>query len=466
MGSSRDHEEGLLDHAVWSVVDAPQTRFVSSGDVLVGFQSFGMGPDLLVISGGPSHLELRWHLPRSARFHRALARFCRVTMFDRRGIGVSGPSMAHTFEAEISDVLAVLDAAEVDSAYVYGSLDGGALAVEFVAAHPERVRGLIVESCGLRFVSSSDSPFGFQPDEWKVLADAIEAWSIEQFTEFVAPELTSDPQATEVFARYAAAGAGPERMADLMRRSADVDLRDAAPRVSVPALFLARQDDVMVPPGAVRRLAREVPNARFIELPSASSTSDQRFDALRLEIQYFITGERAADPSQRAIATVVLLDLVDSTTRLGAVGDLEWRRTLDSFESLTGAVVAEYRGRVVKFTGDGLLATFASPTDALDAAAAIRDTAHRLALRFRAGIHAGEVELRDNDISGMVVHVAARVEALADSNEVLLTRTVRDLVADGRFRFGDAGRHQLRGIDGEWQLLRMLEASPTGGTRA
>ena len=437
-------------------MSVPRTQFVRVGGVSIGYQTFGEGPDLLVVSAGPSHLELRWHLPLSASFHRSLGRFCRVTVFDRRGIGVSGATGERfVIEDEVTDVLAVLDAVGAESAFIYGGLDGGSLATLFAAATPGRTRGLIVEESTLRFVSTPDYPFGVSPAELDRLTAAVEAWSIDEFVDFIAPGLRPDEEFREFFARYAASGAGPAGFAAAIRRAGHVDLRDAAPRVAVPALVIAHEGDG-VPVGAVKQLAAAIPGARLVVLPPSPMSSERRWAALAEEIQNFVCGVRTVGNAERMVAAVLFVDIVDSTAHLQTRGDASWHRQLDQLDGLVQATSREFGGRMVNTTGDGALSVFSSPTSAIRAAAEIRAGVHELGLELRAGIHAGEIEVRDGDIAGLVVHVAARVQGIAPPGVVLLTRTVGDLIAGSGVMLVGFGTHELRGIEGQWELLKLV----------
>jgi class 3 adenylate cyclase len=344
-------------------------------------------------------------------------------------------------------VLAVLDAVGTESTFVYGALDGGALATLFAAVSPYRTRGLIVEECALRFVSAPDYPFGVSPAAWDRLVDAVEAWSIDEFIEFwTAPELPKDDEFHEYFARYAAAGAGPAGFAAVLRRAGRVDLRRVAPCIAVPSLVIAREGDAL-PVGAVKRLAEAIPGARFVVLPPSPMSSERRWVALAEEIQYFVSGVRTVINAERMVAAVLFVDIVDSTAHLQTRGDARWHRQLDQLDGIVQATSREFGGAVVKSTGDGAVSVFSSPTSAIRAAAAVREGVRELGMDVRAGIHAGEIEVRGADIAGLVVHVAARVQSLAPRGEVLITRTVGDLVGGSSVALTSFGTHDLRGIE-------------------
>lgn len=439
-----------------AVVERPTTRFVGSGDALIAFQAFGAGPDLVVISAGPSHLELRWHMPASARFYRKLSDFCRVITFDRRGIGLSSRSRPlASFEDQVGDVSAVMDAVGSESAFLYGALDGGALALLFAAAHPDRTLGLIVDSCAPRLLVAPDYEFGFEPEQWERLAAMVEDWSLGEFIRWVAPEADSDEEARDTLIRYAAAGAGPAGLAAVMRLAAGIDLREAASTLRVPTAVLAGQDYTFGRVEAVRSLADRIEGSRFVVLPPSNSI-DERFAAVLDEIQYSIVGSRRVSDSDRILATLLFVDVVGSTERVTELGDAHWRRVLDLHDDAVRRLATEFGGRVIKATGDGALVSFDRPASAIRAALRIQLALREIGLAVRAGIHAGEVERRGDDVAGLCVHIAARVADAAPSGEILVTRTVADLVAGRGMAFEDRGVHRLRGVAGDWQLMTVL----------
>ena len=428
---------------------------MKSGDGRIAFQVFGEGPDIVLIPGGPSHLELRWHLRGSAAYYRQLATFCRVITFDRRGIGMSDRmSASASLEDEVGDVAAVMQAAGSDRAFIHGHMDGGAVAVLFAAARSACSLGLIVESCPPRILAASDYPFGFAPADWERLAAQVEEWSLDEMIRWAAPG--ADAEGRDIFRRYAAAGAGPARLAASMRLAAQIDLREVLPTIDVPSLVLARPGDVFAPVEAVRCLAEEIPGSRFELVLGSDHSVDERFEAVVDEVHRFVTGLPRAPRSDRVLTTLLFVDVVGSTGHVRELGDSRWRKLLDRHDDAIRRVIGEVDGRLVKSTGDGALATFDGTAKAIHAACAIQSALSDIGIGIRAGVHTGEVERRGEDIAGLAVHVAARVQAVAAPGEILVTRTVADLAAGAGITFADGGLHRLKGIDGETQLFRVV----------
>jgi class 3 adenylate cyclase len=437
-------------------VERPATRFVKVGEGPIAYQVFGEGPDLVVVPGGPSHLELRWHLPASARFHRTLAERFRVIVLDRRGLGLSARGAAPSTMAEqVDDVVAVMQAAESERAFVYGSLDGGALAILFAVAHPELTSGLVIESCPERLLRSTDYPFGIAPDDFDRFIGLVEDWSIDEMFRWAAPGLQDDEEARRTFVEYATSGAGPAGFAAALRIAAAVDLRGVLDRIAVPTLVLARRDEPFATPAAVHSLATAIPGAVYRLLDHGALSLDERFDEVADEIQFFATGARRSD-HETALVAILVADVVSSTERLLESGDARWRRMLDRHDQLVGQAVRDFGGRLVKSTGDGVIATFDHPRSAIRSGLSLRSALLDIGLAVRVGIHFGEVELRGSDIAGLAVHLAARVQSVAGANEIWVTQTVADLMAGSRIAFLERGTHMLKGIPQEWRLLSVV----------
>jgi class 3 adenylate cyclase/pimeloyl-ACP methyl ester carboxylesterase len=440
-------------------VDVPQTRYAKAPDgVHLAYQVFGEGPtDVVAIPGGFTHVEMRWEEPQTARLWRRIARFCRVIVFDKRGAGLSDrATKLPPFEDQIDDVLAVMAAAGSESAVVDGILDGGILAALFAATHPDRVRGLILESSTPRVLKAPDYPWGFDADAWESLAKQIDEWSLDDLIALTSPDRVGDQPYREWFGRYARAGAGPGGLAAIMRLVAGVDIRSVLPMIRVPTLVLARPNDALVSIEGSRYLADAIPGAVLRVLPESDpSYIPMAGDTTPSigEIEEFITGVRAAPEPDRVLATVLFTDIVGSTERAATLGDARWRQLLDRHDDVARRVLADHAGRLVKSTGDGLLATFDGPARAVRAACALRSALAAADIAIRAGLHAGEIEVRGDDVGGIAVHIAARVEGHAQPGEILVSRTVTDLVVGSGLEFDDRGERDLKGVPGTWRLF-------------
>jgi class 3 adenylate cyclase/alpha-beta hydrolase superfamily lysophospholipase len=435
----------------------PETRYAKSGDVHIAYQVFGGGAvDLVMIAGGFSHLELRWEEPDLAYLWRRLASFSRVIAFDKRGAGLSDRAAAlPPYEEQIDDVLAVMDAAGSESAVLHGFLDGGFLAALFAATHPERTRGLILDSCPARVLTAPDHPWGFAPEAWEQLAAQIdEEWFLDDLIALISPDKAGDEAYKAWLRRYARAGAGPGGLAAIMRLAASVDIRDALPSIGVPTLVLARQGGALVSVESASFVAQNIPDARLV----VTSGSDHDFRVGDLQpiigaIEEFVTGTRGAPALDRVLATILITDIAGSTVRAAEVGDSRWREILNRHDALAERCVAQFGGRLLKATGDGVVATFDGPARAVRCAQAFVTAARAAGIDVRAGIHTGEVEVRGEDVGGIAVHIAARVAGLTDAGEVLVSRTVTDLVTGSGIGFADCDEHELKGVPGTWRLF-------------
>ena len=440
----------------------PETRYAKSGDVHIAYQVFGAGAvDLVMIAGGFSHLELRWEDPDLAYLWRSLAGFSRVISFDKRGAGLSDRGAAlPPYEEQIDDVLAVMDAAGSESAVLHGYLDGGFLAALFAVTHPERVRGLILDSCPARVLTAPDYPFGFAPDDWEQLSEQVDQeWFLDDLIALVSPAKAGDEAYKAWFRRYARTGAGPGGLAAIMRLAARVDIRDVLPSISVPALVLARNGGAFVTVDSARFVVQNIPDARLAV--TRDSDHDFRISDLQLiigEIEEFVTGMRGARVADRALATTLFTDIAGSTARAAELGDSRWREILNRHDDIAERCVNRFGGRFLKSTGDGVLATFDSPARAVRCAQAFISATDAVGIRARAGVHTGEVELRGEDVGGIAVHIAARVAGVADIGEVFVSRTVTELVAGSGIEFEDRHEHELKGVPGTWQLFAVTSS--------
>ncbi|MEX2458708.1 MAG: adenylate/guanylate cyclase domain-containing protein [Actinomycetota bacterium] len=437
----------------------PETKYVRGETGLIAYQVFGEGPlDLVSLAGSTGHIDVRWESPAFARFYKRLASFARVVLFDRRGNGASDPFPADevpTWEEWADDFRVVMDAAGSSRAAIVAHLDAGPMGMMFAATHPDRTTALVLANTSARTLVADDYPEGLSPEAVEAILGAIEAgWGTEAFAEAASPSLAGDTRARAWFAKYMRASASPRMVAAQLRPMMELDLRDVLPSIRAPTLVLHRREYALTPIAQGRYLADHIPDARFVELEGADSSltygdSDRALDA----IEEFLTGVRRHAPLDRVLATVLFTDLVDSTGRAAELGDRRWRDLLDQHDAVAREEIEQNRGRLWKTTGDGVLATFDAPGRAIRCAISIGEALGPMGLSMRAGLHAGEVELRENDVGGIAVHVAARVAALAGPGETLVSRTVADLVAGSDVRLADRGTHSLKGVPNEWQVF-------------
>jgi pimeloyl-ACP methyl ester carboxylesterase len=437
------------------VADAPAVHYTESGDASIAYTVEGSGPvDLLFVSGFVSHLDIVRSHPAGARFFDRLASFARLIRFDKRGQGLSGPGR-YTLEDVVADALAVLDAVGVQRASLFGVSEGGSAATMLAATHPERIEAMVQYGTWARMSAAPDYPPGISLDRMdEIWGRIIDNWGTEELLDLFAPSMAADPEARDWWARLVRAGASPSTariMGDMYRGS---DVRALLPSVAVPSLILWRSDDLIVPPGQSRAVAAGIPGARGLELRGTDHlfvAGDQ--DEMLDPVEEFLTGRPPSRQSERILTTVLFVDIVDSTTRAAAVGDHDWRGLLDRFAEAARTAVTRQRGRVVNSTGDGLLATFDGPTHAALAALEIRRRAEAIRLDIRAGIHTGECEVIGEDIGGIAVHIASRIESEADPGEVLASRTAKDLSIGSGLGFADRGVRRLRGVPDDWALF-------------
>jgi class 3 adenylate cyclase len=440
-------------------VDAgPETRYAKADDgVHIAYQVFGEGPlDLVVIPGFISHVELAWDDEALAGAFRRLASFSRVIMFDKRGTGMSDRTeRLPDIDRRMLDIEAVMQAAHSEKAALFAVSEGGPMAILFAAAHPERARALVLVATYARITESSDYPIGMPTKQLYESVQYLEPeWGTGVGLGGWAPSVANDSGARESFARLQRLAASPGAAMALMSSYMDIDVRPALPLVHTPTLVVHRTGDRMVPVAHGRYLAEHIDDARLVELAGTDHfwwTEDA--GPILDEVEEFLTGARSVPQADRVLASVLFTDIVESTRRAVELGDREWRLLLNRHDALVERELARHGGRLVKTTGDGILATFDGPARSVRCACAISDGAHALGIEVRAGLHTGEVELRRDDIAGLGVNIASRIEALAQPGEVLVSRTVTDLVAGSGLDFDDRGEHDLRGVPGRWQLF-------------
>lgn len=436
----------------------PETRYARGSGGQLAYQVLGEGPiDLVYLTAAASNVDSRWEIPQFARFNERLASFSRLIMFDRLGNGASDRTVVdgvQSLEDWAQDLRLVLDTVGSERAAVVAVADAGFMAMVFAARYPERVSRLVLANACARWLAAPDYPPGVEPEfVQRFLAAVEEGWGTEDFALLICPGLAVDPQVRRLYARQLRASATPGMSAAQLRALVDVDLRDVLPAIRAPTLVLHRREFSLAPIGQGRYLAEHIPDARLLELDGADSAlplGDSETVVVALE--EFLTGGRHSPNPDRMLATVVFTDLVASTARATELGNRAWADLMDRHDRLVRGEVERWHGRVWKSTGDGILATFPMPRDGIRCAVAIRQGLAGLGLEMRAGIHAGEVEVLDHDLGGIAVHVAARVATVAQPRQVLLSRTVADLIAGSGILLAEQGTRTLRGVDGRWKL--------------
>ncbi len=435
-----------------------KTRYAKSGDVHIAYQVAGDGPvDLVLVPGWVSNVELWWEDPGWSAFMKRLMSFSRLILFDKRGTGLSdrvSVGEMPTLEERMDDVRAVMDAVGSERAFIVGLSEGGPMSVLFAASHPERTRALVLYGSFPRITSGEGYPWGFAPEQVEpILTAAEQSWGDGTFTgSMFAP---GDIEARlAFFARFEREGASPGAMIALVRMLVEIDVRDVLPLVAVPTLIVHRNGDAVAPIEGARFMAERIPGAQLVELEGDHSPVAGDTDVILDRIEEFVTGRPAlgAD-ADRVFATVMFTDIVDSTPRAASMGDRRWSELLEGHNRIMRRQLSRFGGREVKTTGDGFLTTFDGPARAIRCALSTSQATQELGLPLRAGLHAGECERRDGDISGIAVHTAARVAALAGPGEVLVSRTVKDLVAGSGLQFEDRGSHTLKGVPDQWRLF-------------
>ena len=431
----------------------PVTRYAKSGDVHIAYQVFGEGPLNLVLAPPfVSNIENYWDEPDFSRWLLRLASYARVVMLDKRGTGMSNRvSELPGLDERIDDLRAVMDAAGMEQAALLGMSEGGPLTALFAATYPERCRALVLYGTFARFAS-------WLPTE-EALAEFLgyidQAWGTGGSLPLFAPTRANDPSFQRWWGRFERLGASPAAASALMRMNSQIDISGILPTIRVPTLVIHRTEDVTINVEGGRYLAEHIPGARYLELPGTDHIPFVGDNAGEIAdaIEEFLTGARAPVTVDRVLATVLFTDIVGSTEKAAALGDRRWRDLLDNHHATIRRNLVRFRGHEIKSTGDGILATFDGPARGVRCACAIADEIRPLGIEVRAGLHTGECEMIDDDVGGIAVHIGARVASLAGAGEVLVSSTVKDLVAGSGLRFGDRGSRSLKGVPGEWRIF-------------
>jgi pimeloyl-ACP methyl ester carboxylesterase len=439
-------------------VNRPETRYTKSGDVNIAYQVVGEGPfDLIWVPGWISNVEESWEVPEYAHFLQRLSSFSRLILFDKRGTGLSdrvSNELLPTLEQRMDDVRAVLDATGSERAAVFGASEGGNLSVLFAATYPERVRAVVLVGIYAKRIWSPDYPWAPTAEQRERENELLEReWAREMDVSELAPRAADDPALMRRIATFFRRSASPGAAVALNRMNTNIDTRAVLPAISVPTLVLHRTGDLNVKAAEGRWIADQIPGARYVELPGDDHLAwVGDTDGLLDEVEEFLTGVRRAPSPDRVLATVLFTDIVGSTERLTQVGDQRWREMLDEHHRLVRRELERYRGHEIDTAGDGFLSTFDGPARAIRCARAISDSVRPLGLEVRAGLHTGECELVGNRIAGIAVHTGARIVALAGPGEIIVSSTVKDLVAGSGIEFVEHGEHELKGVPGTWQL--------------
>jgi len=437
----------------------PETRYAKSGEVLIAYQVTGHGADTLVLAPGTvSHLDMDWDVPLRADLIQRLSSMFRLIRFDKRGTGLSDrPTAMATLEERADDIRAVMDAVGVDSTIILGVSEGASMAAMFAATHPDRTRALLIWGGMARFVATEDHPWGLSREESdRLIQDVQDNWPSEWYLRGPGAGLgpDADNALVQFFIRYGRAAASPSAAAAYERMNSEIDIRPILGTIKVPTLVMNRTGDPVVACDGARDMARRISGAHFVEFPgNTHSIMAIAPEKVLAEIQAFVTGARPALVDDRMLATVLFVDVANSTQTLSALGDHAWKTRLEDYYRIVRDALARYRGREANTAGDGFMASFDGPSRAIRCALSIASAVEPLGLAVRAGLHTGEVELMGDNIGGIAIHIAARINAEAAAGEVVVSGTTKDLVAGSEIVFQSRGSKQLKGVPGEWMLF-------------
>jgi pimeloyl-ACP methyl ester carboxylesterase len=442
----------------------PEVRYARSGEVHIAYQVLGEGEiDLVFVMGWLTNLETYWELPGYRRFMQRLAGFTRLILFDKRGMGLSDRTMIGTLEERMDDVRAVMDAVGSERAVLLGVSEGAPLSMVFAASHPERTAALIFVGGEVKEIREDDWPWGQSTrKDYEAMLDGVLSGQTEwgKVTRvWFAPSRENDPAVIDWLSRLERSAASPAAAVAFMRLGSEIDVRYVAPSIHVPTLVLHTPRDPVVPYEQGRWLAEHIEGARFVELTGRDHVPwFDVGDQVVTEVREFLTGFREAPEPEKVLATVLFTDIVESTDRARELGDIEWTALLARHHTTVRAVLGQYRGREIDTAGDGFLAAFDGPARGIRCAQAILDALDGIGIPARSGLHTGEVEVVGDKLAGIAVHTGARVAAAAGPGEVLVSSTVRDLVAGSGIEFEDRGLHELKGLDEPRRLFAVRHA--------
>ena len=445
-------------------MERSETRYVRSGDLSIAFQVVGEGPfDLVYVPGWVSNIELMWDEPDYAAFLERLASFSRLIIFDKRGTGLSDPvplEQLPTLEQRMDDVRAVMDAVGSERAALLGHSEGGNMCVLFSATYPNRTSALVLVGCYAKRIRSEDYPWApALEDREREIKETETRWGSPDMLRALAPSKENDEAFERWVGRYLRQSASPKAAAALLRMNSQIDVREVLPTIRVPTILIYRTNDADVHVEEGRYIAERIPGARFVEVAGADHTMwTGDATAILDEIEEFLTGVRRGPEPDRVLATVLFTDVVGSTELATRLGDRAWRDLLGRHHAAVRRELMRWRGREVDTAGDGFLATFDGPARAIRCAVAAVDAVRGLGIEIRAGVHTGEVEVSNGDLRGIAVHIGSRVSGIAGPGEVLVSRTVADLVAGSGIVLAEHGEHELRGVPGTWLVYAVESA--------
>ncbi|HEX6663791.1 MAG TPA: adenylate/guanylate cyclase domain-containing protein [Gaiellaceae bacterium] len=435
----------------------PPIRYAQNGDVHIAYRVVGDGPlDLMLVAGAITNLDVLWEMPDYRRFCEELASFSRLILFDKRGMGLSDRVRLGTLEERMDDVRAILDDVGSKSASLMGSSEGGPMSILFAATYPERTRALVLCGAEVKEETTEDWPWGEATrPEFEASMDVdriVQRWGKGLSVDFLVPSRKGDANLREQVGRLQVHSASPHDAIAFMRMAFEIDVRHVVPSLSVPTLILHRVDDQVCHVENARWLSRHIAGSRYVELPGGDHLPFVDGGDIVDEVREFLTGVREPAEPDRVLATILFTDIVGSTERARELGDRRWRDLLDRHNEIVRRDLERYRGREIDTAGDGFFATFDGPARAIRCARTVVDDLRGIGLDVRVGLHTGEVELAGKAVRGIAVHTGARVAGMAGAGEVLVSQTVKDLVAGSGIDVEDRGTHELKGIPGDWRL--------------
>jgi pimeloyl-ACP methyl ester carboxylesterase/class 3 adenylate cyclase len=434
----------------------PITKYAKSGDVNIAYQVAGDGPfDVVLVPGWVSHVENAWEDPFFSKFLHRIKTFCRLIILDRRGTGLSDPvATPPTLEEKMDDVRAVMDAAGSDRAALFGLSEGGQMCMLFAATYPQRTSALVLYGTFARGTYAPDYPWGPKSSQVKTFLDLIErGWGTGVTAKYFIPTVAQDKSHVQSWGRFERLAVSPGEARILLQIAIESDVRHVLPAIRVPTLVLNRSGDRITPVGGARNLAENIPGAKYVEFPGVDHVPwIGDMNSILGEVEEFLTGARYEPEHERVLATVLFTDIVGSTEQAAKLGDRQWQNLLERHHSLIRKELARFRGQEIDTAGDGFFATFDGPARAIRCACTSRDALKDFDITIRAGLHTGECEIMGDKVSGIAVHIGARVMGQASPNQVLVSNTVKDLVTGSGLHFADHGVHTLKGVPGEWHL--------------
>ena len=436
----------------------PQTLFAENDSVSIAYQVIGDGPrDLIYVPGWLSNVDILWEEPIVARFLLSLTRFSRVIVIDRRGTGLSDRVAPPTLEIQMGDVTAVMDAAGCERAAFLGNSEGGSMCALFAATHPDRTNALITVGAYAKWIKSDDYLYGAEEDVAEQWYQQVEdEWGGPIGIDFIAPTLASDEKHRNWLAKFYRSSASKADAVAMLKMNADIDLRAVLPAINVPTLVLQAKGDLANSLESGRDFASRIPHAKLVEMDFRDHVPwGDCSETVIQEIQNFLGEELEVPVFDRVLTTILFTDIVESTKLANDLGDQKWSDLLEAHHQAVRRELEIFRGHEVKTTGDGFHATFDGPARAIQCAASIGEATRQLGLDLRMGIHTGECEIRGESLEGLAIHVAARVSGMASKGDIVVSRTVKDLVAGSGIGFLDLGAHTLRGISDEHQLFKV-----------